>query len=146
MAFPFVFFKLPLMGGFLTRAKATGYDRRGRTVLCKVDKHPLSKKGAKMGSGAEPPLSKKVNFPEIETRVRGWSDMEEESAWMESDEGRHENNIQFSGAEAEEGALLKRVHFTEAAAEEFDIWDMEDTLPNQEVWKNSVQKALRSER
>merc|ERR1711862_20629 len=41
VAWPFVIFRLPLMGGFLTRASATGYDRRGRTKLLQVDKHPL---------------------------------------------------------------------------------------------------------
>merc|ERR1711972_1172904 len=47
VAWPFLIFRLPLMGGFLTRARATGYDRRGRTVLLQVDKHPLTQNQTK---------------------------------------------------------------------------------------------------
>merc|ERR1712217_779511 len=37
-------FKIPVITGLLTRAAPTGYDRRGRTVLCEIDKHPLTRK------------------------------------------------------------------------------------------------------
>jgi len=84
LAFPFVVFKLPLMGGLLTRAKQTGYDQRGRTRLSKVEKHPFSKKLEKAEAGSSV-SNNNARLPEPEVDAFGVINLPEDYLSEEED-------------------------------------------------------------